>query len=176
MNKIIFLDIDGVLNDINDMIDNIHISRVIYNKTGSYLDWNYEQRKEYMGFSFSFEKLEILKEMIRLTKAKIVLSSSWRSNLMMDTLIDKGLPVIDMTPYIYQKRGQEIKEYLKNNDYYSFCILDDELCDYEKEGLLDYLVKTDGYSYNGLSYEHIDMVIEILSHRIDNKILKLKKD
>ncbi len=31
MNKIIFLDIDGVLNDIYDMISNINISRKIYN-------------------------------------------------------------------------------------------------------------------------------------------------
>ena len=57
--------------------------------------------------------------------------------------------------------------------YISFCILDDELCDYSEEGLLDYLVRTDGYLYNGLSYEHIDMVKEFLSC---NKKRILKKD
>ena len=173
MNKIIFLDIDGVLNDINDMKENIKISRIIYNIANPYLNRNYEQKKEYTSINFSFEKIEILKEIIRETDAKIVLSSSWRSNLVVDALIDKGVPIIGTTPYLEQKRGKEIKEYLKNNDYISFCILDDELCDFEKEGLLDYLVRTDGYLYNGLSYEHIDMVKEVLSC---NKKRILKKD
>ncbi|MGM9881970.1 MAG: hypothetical protein ACI31S_03925 [Bacilli bacterium] len=60
MNKIIFLDIDGVLNDIYDMISNINISRKIYNNV--YLDRNYEQEKKYISINFSFEKLQILKK------------------------------------------------------------------------------------------------------------------
>ena len=58
MNKIIFLDIDGVLNDIYDMISNINISRKIYNNV--YPNRNYEQEKKYISINFSFEKLQIL--------------------------------------------------------------------------------------------------------------------
>ena len=107
MNKIIFLDIDGVLNDIYDMISNINISRKIYNNV--YPNRNYELEKKYISINFSFEKLQILKKIIQITDAKIVLSSSWRSILLMDALIDNGIPVIDMTPYVNQKRGKEIK-------------------------------------------------------------------
>ena len=164
MNKIIFLDIDGVLNDIYDMISNINISRKIYNNV--YPNRNYEQEKKYISINFSFEKLQILKKIIRITDAKIVLSSSWRSILLMDALIDNGIPVIGMTPYVYQKRGKEIKEYLKNNECDSFCILDDEICDYEEEDLLDYLVKTDGYSYSGLSDEYVNEIVDILSRKV----------
>ena len=32
MDRIIFLDIDGVLNDIDDMMNNIDISKRIYNR------------------------------------------------------------------------------------------------------------------------------------------------
>lgn len=163
MNKIIFLDIDGVLNDINDMKNNISISRKIFNKAYHKLD--YAKEKEYISLNFSLEKIEILKKVIRRTSAKIVLTSSWRSTIVIDVLIDKSLPVIGMTPYINQNRGKEIKEYLKYNNCYLFCIVDDELCDYEKEELTDYLVKTEGYNYKGLSYEHIEEIAEILSYK-----------
>ena len=60
---------------------------------------------------------------------------------------------------------KEIKEYLKNNECDSFCILDDEICDYE-EDLLDYLVKTDGYSYSGLSDEYVNEIVDILFRKV----------
>ena len=60
MNKIIFLDIDGVLNDIYDIISNINISRKIYNNV--YPNRNYELEKKYISINFSFEKLQILKK------------------------------------------------------------------------------------------------------------------
>ena len=163
MNKIIFLDIDGVLNDINDMKNNIGISKKLFSRFYPKLD--YDKEKEYTSLNFSLEKIEILKEVIRKTSARIVLTSSWRSLIVVDALISKGLPVIDMTPYLNQNRGKEIKEYLKYNHCFSFCIIDDEMCDYEQEELTQYLVKTDGYNYNGLSYEHIEEITKILSYK-----------
>lgn len=56
MNKIIFLDIDGVLNDINDMKENIKISRIIYNRAYSYLTWDYEQKKNILVLIFLLKK------------------------------------------------------------------------------------------------------------------------
>lgn len=163
MNKIIFLDIDGVLNDINDMKNNIGISKKLFSKAYPKLD--YDKEIEYIGLNFFLEKIEILKEVIRRTSAEIVLISSWRSPIVIEALISKDLPVIGMIPYLNQNRGKEIKEYLKYNQCYSFCIIDDEICDYEKEELTDYLVKTEGYNYSGLSYEHIEEIIEILSYK-----------
>ena len=99
--------------------------------------------------------------------------------MVIDTLIDIGLPVIGMTSCINQQRGKEIKEYLRNNECFSFCVLDDEMCDYKEEGLADYLVKTDGYSYSGLTYDEIDRIVEILSYKVsfweenEKKSLKL---
>lgn len=163
MNKIIFLDIDGVLNDINDMKNNIGITKKLFSRVYPKLD--YDKKIEYISLNFSIEKIEILKEAIGRTSAKIVLTSSWRSLIVIEALVSKGLPVIGMTPYLNQNRGKEIKEYLKYNYCYSFCIIDDEMCDYEKEELTDYLVKTEGYNYRGLSYEHIEEIIEILTYK-----------
>ena len=167
MDRIIFLDIDGVLNDIDDMMNNIGISKRIYNRGYPNLKNDYEQNKKYIGFNFSFEKIQILKQIIVRTNAKIVLISSWRSDLVIDALVDIGLPVIGMTSCINQQRGKEIKEYLRNNECFSFCVLDDEMCDYKEEGLTDYLVKADGYSYSGLTYDEIDKVVEILSYKVN---------
>ena len=58
------IDIDGVLNDINDMMNNIGISKRIYNRGYPNLKNDYEQNKKYIEFNFSFEKIQILKQII----------------------------------------------------------------------------------------------------------------
>lgn len=106
--KIIFLDVDGVLNSVQDRFS-----------------WTIESDKH----------LILLACIVRRTNAKIVVSSSWRNCSLLDTLKkrlnDFSMSVFDVTGYNKNGiRGLEIKEWLDNhNDIESFVILDDEVFD-----------------------------------------------
>ena len=87
--KIIFLDIDGVLN-------------VISHDNDKY------------GSQFHEHFVKNLAELIRITDAKIVISSSWRKSglaEMQDMWLERRLPgeIIDVTPSLYLKRGGSIR-------------------------------------------------------------------
>lgn len=62
---VIFLDVDGVLNSINHLVE-------IYNKT----------KRPHSGYEYPFDEkcINNLKLLTKLTNAKIVISSSWRKN------------------------------------------------------------------------------------------------
>jgi hypothetical protein len=118
--KIIFLDIDGVLN--NQIM--------------------YENREDVIGGKGKISKkcLEILNGLIADTGAKIVISSAWRSDDdIEDYLYGIGLKgeIIGKTPRLgkYSLRGNEIYAWLMENDslfgkpyhdFHSFVILDDD--------------------------------------------------
>ena len=115
--KVIFLDIDGVLNI-------------------------YPQGHDDFGGIFHPHFIENLKQIIKKTKAKIVISSTWRhSGLdnMKKMWKFRNLPgdIIGVTPDLYYrddngrsispKRGDEIQLYLdKNKDIVNYIILDDD--------------------------------------------------
>lgn len=118
--KVIFLDIDGVMNSVYDR------------------------------FSIKLETEEhflLLKELVDISSAKIVLSSSWRisernRNEIQDRLKDFGMEFIDFTPvhkHGYVKRGEEIREWLeKHPEVENFVILDDEgdMCEFKEKHLV----------------------------------------
>jgi len=171
--KVIFLDIDGVLNSEEHFIEH-HIDAKIFYKAYP----NYEYRNNLKDIikpnllDINFEKLELLKKIIRETDSKIVVSSAWRLMgkwpLIEDYLISKGLPIIGTTPYIYGERGEEIRAYLKENKKIdNFIILDDErFRDFNE--LLNYLVKTD-FLNGGLTEEYAEEAINLLNN------MKVKK-
>lgn len=117
--KIIFLDIDGVLN--------------VY----------CEGRDEY-GCTFHKHFEDNLRWIINETGAKIVISSTWRMDglsVMQEMWVKRGLPgeVIDITPtevdvvergtcefYDLVDRGFEIQQYIDDNNITSYCIIDDD--------------------------------------------------
>jgi hypothetical protein len=117
--KIIFLDIDGVLNVIPERFDNF-------------------------GGCFHENFVENLRNIIEKTDAKIVVSSSWRLSglkIMQEMWKDRKLPgdVIDVTPDLYYGedamgnrigrdmcRGDEIQHWLDRHDIESYVILDDD--------------------------------------------------
>ena len=74
--KVIFLDIDGVLN----YMDFWYKRRLEFEKTGKF------------GPSFDEEKIKILSEIVSETGAKIVLSSTWRGGFVKDKVKDKLVP------------------------------------------------------------------------------------
>ena len=106
--KVVFLDVDGVLNSVRDDYD---------------IDLN------------SGYHLKLLQKIIKSTGAKIVLSSSWRRDVplmkfnLLPRLEEYGMEIMDCTPYICNGscRGDEIREWIKRTEYgiTQFAILDD---------------------------------------------------
>jgi len=141
--KIIFLDIDGVLNN--------H-STFGPGRSGD------EAIEPGM--------VELVAGLVQETGARIVISSSWRSRgflLMRELLARHGLDsqsVIGVTPYLLGGRGTEIREWMRlsRKPVKSFVILDDEAEDLY--GLLEHLVQTDPYV--GLTRHHIVRARKIL--------------
>lgn len=173
--KIIFLDIDGVLNTSKTFYDNY----VYFKKTGI--------RK----IPLDEERIVYLKEIIQKTEAKIVLSSSWRlyfekniklrpineyAQKLVDLLSKYDLFIYDITPMErLGVRQNEINMYLESHpDIDSFVILDDDTSDLF--WFIDnHLIKMNFYDsqseLSGLCPEHIPLIISVLNKK---KILKRK--
>lgn len=153
--KVIFLDIDGVLNC-----------------EGS--------RSRCVGYrGVDDKKVETLAKIIKATGAEIVLISTWKegwrktdkahqgilANYLDKKLKKQGLSVFDKTrDYIgerYLSRGEGVLDYLVNNKVENYVILDDYQFDYDSCGLTDSYVKTDNYN-GGLTEELAKKAIEIL--------------
>lgn len=105
--KIIFLDIDGVLNT--------------HKSIGRF------------GFDFIDHILvALVARIIEETRAKIVLSSTWRieekdRRLATQALKEQGLEIHDQTPVMYrEQRRVEIQAWLDQNQVERFAILDDD--------------------------------------------------
>lgn len=148
--NVIFLDVDGVLND-QDLIFEKFKTREI---------------------EISRDKLLLLKEIITSNDdTKVVLSSSWRIGLLkkdkkifadttyhrefLELLKEYGIEIYDITPSM-MNRVEEIRYYLDNNkDIDNYVILDDEQLNDENQ------VKTDFFN-GGLTKEHVNLAIDIL--------------
>ncbi len=153
--KIIFLDIDGVLNsdEYFDKISNLDIQGI-------------EQE-------IDIEKVKLLKEAINETGAKVVLSSSWRytrKGQQLKELLSNYEIYVDSTPFIQNERGLEIKQWLSENQCIEdFVILDDELFDSYDDVLTKKLVKIsngNGYSCGeGLLPRDVNEIIKRLGRK-----------
>lgn len=147
-NNIIFLDIDGVLRT--------HKSD---------LEWSNQLNTSLLkGINRLFSKSAVdnLNEVIILTKAKIVVTSTWRINLSVEELSkifkERGVigEVIDKTGINFSGRGLEIKEWLDNNSVANYVVLDDQVKDIVD--IVNNVIKVD--SQNG--FEEVDLVLDIL--------------
>ena len=174
MIKILFLDIDGVLNYMPDR----ESLEILKNNLG------YEKfMHEIYGFS---EKLvKYLKMIITATNCKIVFSTSWRyfkdhhiegsdwRKTLADLLnVDQSI-FIGNTPDISsgwdsgafsRRRGSEIKMWLECNvepGKYKICVIDDEVCDIIPVISKKYVVHTD--MKVGLTLDDVKKVIAILN-------------
>ena len=137
--KVIFLDVDGVLNCQNSKTDCNGIMGV------------------------DDEKVDNLKMLVDSTKAKIVLTSSWRTGWYkdfkelqgyladhLDRKLEKaGLFISDKTDDAYVMRGEAITKWLSDKAVENYIILDDEIKDYKRWGLIDRLIKTEFYDDEG---------------------------
>ena len=166
MNKIIFLDIDGVLNSNNTFADNHEYGELL----GRVYDGSINDIVMYKMNDIDMNKLFMLNDICSLTGAKIVVSSGWRRlwnyPLVEEKLVSLGLPIVGVTPNINGiRRGEEIRTYLWNqilleNKIDNFVILDDDIFPDFNE-LENYLVKTSFYE-DGLTEEKIEEIVRVL--------------
>ena len=158
--KIIFLDIDGVLNS-----------------------ETYEaSRREDCGDGYiDLSRVKLLADIVNTTGAKIVLTSSLRIEWEKDSercdkdgkyinqCLDRyGLSIMDKTPFtsLFAERRKEILSWISNHrsEVESFVILDDMSYGWGK--LSGRVVITDPLSY-GLEEEHVQKAVELLSTRVE---------
>lgn len=149
--KIIFLDIDGVLNSRESMTRN--------KDKGRYCDLP------------DIEHIKHLNKILEETNAKIVISSCWRHSYTVFGLATilylcgmKEDKVIDVTPRVRlsRSRGEEIAQWLKDTHYdiEKIVILDD---DRDMSKLMHVLVKVDGQI--GLTYQDAEEAIKMLNKK-----------
>lgn len=111
MRKIIFMDVDGVLNSMKTV----------------YAQGRYPRSLRDV-LEFDGCAMQLIRRFCEESGAKIVLSSSWRNwNTVQDCRESMSLPIIDKTPHIKGvDRGSEIEAWLQaNTDVEEYAILDD---------------------------------------------------
>lgn len=146
--KIIFLDVEGVLNN---------------------MTWAKRMRDEGVRV-FAEDMLEdraikLLKQIIDATGADVVITSTWRTHVaamkhLLDQLAYYGIRPIAKTPRRGGLRGDEITAWMQecNEPFDEYVILDDES---DMTVHMDHLVKTS--FEHGLQPEHVKRAIEILN-------------
>lgn len=154
--KVIFLDIDGVLNVI-------------------------PQGHDRWGALFHPHLVDNLKRIIDITGAKIVISSTWRMGNdlvgMKEMWRDRGLPgeVIGVTPNFILKygttlcRGKEIAAYLEKHPYIDNWVIIDDDSDMEDDQLENFVLTAGNSDHEdcidigyGLTKQCADWAIDIL--------------
>lgn len=109
--KVIFMDIDGVLNSMKTVYANGKYPRALADV-----------------YQFDQNARALLRRFCASSGAEIVLSSSWRNwNTVQDCATALNLPIIDKTPHIKGvDRGSEIEAWLQaHTDVTEYAILDD---------------------------------------------------
>ena len=146
--KLIFLDVDGVLNS-----DTYWMSL--------------DEEEKYSLRHLDRNAIKKLKRIVDKTGAEIVVSSTWRKfkedmDVLSDSLYVYGLSVMSKTPVLYNKeRGDEISAWFESHPDFKdavYVILDD---DADMNVHMDRLVKTD-YRY-GLTDSKAEKAIEMLN-------------
>lgn len=127
--KVIFLDVDGVLN------------------SDEYIDQMIKENVKGIEKEIDANKVRLLKRAVDETGAIVVLTSSWRLTkdlpLLKQLLLQNGVILADSTPFIENERGIEIKSWiLEHQNTKDFVILDDEIFESYDEFLRKKLIKT----------------------------------
>jgi len=151
--RVIFLDIDGVLNEA------------------------YSHSRAPNGcIGVDDDKVQRLRQIVDATGAKIVLCSTWKSGWSRDPelcdhdaeylnkkLSREHLRILDKTQDQIIDRGAGILRWLeKRSDKPAWIVLDDDIFkDYEECGVMSHLVKTSFYK-GGLQDEHVKRAIDLL--------------
>lgn len=160
--KIIFLDIDGVLNCRNTFIEH-------YLKKKKFLKQYDVNSREYRVQSQLMEidedKLNLLIELCNITNAYVVVISSWKTlpcfKEVQQVLISKGLPIIGTTIDDCFNRGEGIINYIKTHNIENYIVIDDDIFSDYNEEILSRLVKTSFYE-EGFTQLHKEKSLKLL--------------
>lgn len=156
--KIVFLDIDGVLNS-DDWYKSGEAKKA------------YEKTKIVSDYHFDPKAWKLVEKLLIETSAKIVLTSSWRNFTLEATLKDfTGTNFEVLNKYIVgitprsrlRHRGKEIETFIKNTDIKidGYVIIDDDT-DFNTEQL-PYFVRTDWF--HGITEENYNKAKKILNN------------
>ena len=152
--KVIFLDVDGVLN---------YASSEARTSTGAQ--------------GIATQPVKCLRDIVKATGAYIVLTSTWKDEWDFDEeacsqdglylvrkLKREGLHILDKTQDMILNRGQGIQDWLsRHKGVESWVVLDDEIYpDFEARGIIPHLVQT-SMGGDGLNKECVMKAIEILN-------------
>ena len=175
--KVLFLDIDGVLNSENWFGYRLYcIKNNMFNEVINFVNTN-DERIKYKLSMIDDRAIANLNRIIEETGCKVVLSSSWRScveaeNTLTEYLLKlKGFKYefYDVTPRLWFsdfsiRRGEEIKLWMdkesENHEIESFVILDDDYSDILPEQMNNF-IHVDGQV--GLTDKDVFTAIEILN-------------
>lgn len=147
--KVIFCDVDGVLNS-DDFIDSVKGKQDIDIKT-----------------------VLLLKRAIEETGAKIVMDTSFRYTQsflkVQEMLLQNGI-MFDKTPFIDNERGKEIKQYLsEHKDIEDYILLDDVVFPDFDDELLNHLIKMDDTNTRGIGKGLQEKDVEEIIRRFGRK-------
>lgn len=167
MAKIIFLDVDGVLN-------NAYSKASVTDEFGT----------TYVGAATA--KIKKLKKIVKATDAILVLSSDWRfysahMTYLSNKLRKNGMRIMSTTPDISRsKRGAEIRKWFRSNNDLNveqWIVLDDEIFsdfyDFTPGDplgrIMDHLVKTKDFydTGGGLQDMDVEKAIKMLNGEIE---------
>jgi hypothetical protein len=157
--KVIFLDIDGVLNTQNFMNLQYMTRRLeAENKNLKFEDSTLttKTRDEY-GHLFDPTAVGYLNLLINKTDARIVISSTWRFSgleVMRKMWSHRGLPgeVYDITGPAHALRGTDIRVWLMNHpEVDKYLILDDD-CDFHEYQFEFYVNTSNQYGFDRRAY------------------------
>lgn len=144
INKYLFLDVDGVLNSVSWY-------RAEWNKDHVYPQGDFDPKC-----------VEIVNRIVKETGCKVVVSSSWRAEINLQSIFDKAglkFKIHSITPFGVH-RGCEIRDWLASEtEPYVYAILDDDrsmLAEQRK-----YFIKTN--TVTGITDEDARHVINILN-------------
>lgn len=157
--KVLFLDIDGVLNTFQ-----------IYKQPPSHIPK--EQLKELDGYYIdicntsdlrvsNLQAVVWLEKICKELNLSIVISSTWRLQYdkcvqsLRNSGLDNSIPIIGKTPTVGGYRGHEIEAWLKKHpEVTDFVIVDD---DHDMEPYMDHLIDTDNeVGFNIRTYNRIN--------------------
>lgn len=154
--KVIFVDFDGVLNDTQFLM-------------------NFHRTEDNLELAPS--KLMRLKYIADTTKAKIVLTSSWRFNPKVRPFLERfGIDVYDVVPCLNDDRGAEIEKWLADNPTKRYIILDDESSYYSEEQMKHAIITRECYDHSwcaehpyfeGLQDKHVPWAMSMLAFDTD---------
>lgn len=161
--KVIFLDIDGVLNSVKT-------SQEWRNRTGKQGYGGYFREGDVCTdehIKWGIDLVFNLRMIVEETGSLIVISSTWRNDFSLNKFKEmfavygwNQAPIMAKTPYFsYKHRGREIKKWLEDNQVDAYVILDDETDILEEQ--FQFWVNTDPKI--GLSNEDVELAINVLN-------------